>query len=102
MDCRCGSSGSGRCAPPGWTQGFLRPGRGAQAATKPPLRHHFETLGLAEGAELAEVRKAYRRLALIYHPDKNPEDAETAGERFRCVNEAYDAIAAVLTAGAAG
>ena len=51
-------------------------------------RDYYEVLGLAKGAEDAEIKKAYRRLAKQYHPDMHPGDAE-AEAKFKEVNEAY-------------
>ncbi len=51
----------------------------------------YSTLGIPSDADAAEVRKAYRRLAMQHHPDKNPNDPE-AVERFRAVQAAYDVL----------
>lgn len=51
-------------------------------------RDYYEVLGLERDADVAEIKKAYRRLALRYHPDKNPGD-EQAEERFKEAAEAY-------------
>ncbi len=51
-------------------------------------RDYYEVLGVGRDADLATIKKAYRRLALQYHPDKNPGD-ETAEERFKEAAEAY-------------
>ena len=62
------------------------------------LSHHYAVLGLEDGAPLAEVKKAYRRLATEYHPDKVvskglPEDfARFAEQKFKEINEAYAVI----------
>ncbi|PLX71904.1 MAG: molecular chaperone DjlA [Desulfuromonas sp.] len=62
------------------------------------LSHHYAVLGLDEGADKVEVKKAYRRLVNEYHPDKViakglPEDFVRFAEgKFREVNEAYEAI----------
>ncbi len=48
----------------------------------------YAILGLAEGADLAEVKRAYRRLAFSLHPDLNPDIAD-APRRFQRLNEAY-------------
>ena len=51
-------------------------------------RDYYEVLGVERTAELNEIKKAYRKLALKYHPDKNPDDVE-AEERFKEAAEAY-------------
>jgi DnaJ like chaperone protein len=62
------------------------------------LSHHYAVLGLESGADLAEVKKAYRKLAAEYHPDKVvskglPEDfTRFAEQKFKEINEAYAAI----------
>jgi curved DNA-binding protein CbpA len=48
-------------------------------------------LGVREGAGLREIKRAYRRFALAYHPDRNPEDQRRAG-KFVAVAEAYDIL----------
>jgi len=57
-----------------------------------PTKQYYEILGLTDHASAEEIRKAYRKLALHYHPDRNRGDA-TAEERFKAISEAY----AVLT-----
>jgi len=57
-----------------------------------PTKEYYEILGLKENAAAEEIRKAYRKLALHYHPDRNRGDA-TDEERFKAISEAY----AVLT-----
>ncbi|MDE2149028.1 MAG: molecular chaperone DnaJ [Gammaproteobacteria bacterium] len=54
-------------------------------------RDHYEVLGVDRTAGEEELKKAYRRLAMKYHPDRNPED-HTAEERFKEVSEAYDVL----------
>ena len=51
-------------------------------------RDYYEVLGLKKGASEADIKKAFRKMALKYHPDKNPGD-KTAEEKFKEVNEAY-------------
>lgn len=58
------------------------------AATK---RDYYEILGLSKDATAGDLKKAYRKMALEYHPDKNPGDKE-AEERFKEVAEAYDVL----------
>lgn len=51
-------------------------------------RDYYEVLGLKKGAATDEIKKAYRKLAVKYHPDKNPGD-KGAEDRFKEINEAY-------------
>src|SRR5881392_3633530 len=51
----------------------------------------YDTLGVKKGASAEEIKKAYRKLAAQYHPDKNPGDA-SAEERFKEVQNAYDTL----------
>lgn len=50
-----------------------------------PTRNYYEVLGLSSTATKEEIRQAYRRLALKYHPDKNPENPIEAEEMFKLV-----------------
>jgi molecular chaperone DnaJ len=51
----------------------------------------YDTLGVKKGAPADEIKKAYRKLAAQYHPDKNPGDS-SAEERFKEVQNAYDVL----------
>jgi len=51
----------------------------------------YQTLGVSQNATKDEIKKAHRKLALKYHPDKNPDD-EVAREKFKRVQEAYDVL----------
>jgi hypothetical protein len=55
------------------------------------VRNYYTVLGISSQANAAEIKKAYHRLALKFHPDKNPGDAE-APERFKEVLEAYQVL----------
>ncbi len=52
---------------------------------------YYETLGVARNASDAEIKKAYRRMAMKYHPDRNPGDA-SAEEHFKAAKEAYEVL----------
>src|SRR5882724_5431406 len=58
------------------------------AATK---RDYYEVLGVAREAAADDIKKAYRQLALKYHPDRNPGDEE-APKRFKEAAEAYEVL----------
>ncbi|HLI10141.1 MAG TPA: molecular chaperone DnaJ [Alphaproteobacteria bacterium] len=52
---------------------------------------YYETLGVARGAGPEDIKKAYRKLAMQYHPDRNPGD-KAAEHKFKEINEAYDVL----------
>lgn len=54
-------------------------------------RDYYEILGVARGADQDTIKKSYRRLAMQYHPDKNPGDKE-AEEKFKQAAEAYEVL----------
>ncbi len=54
-------------------------------------RDYYEVLGIQKGADKEEIKKAYRKLAVKYHPDRNPGDKE-AEEKFKEATEAYEIL----------
>lgn len=65
---------------------IIRPGK--PMTTK---RDYYEILGVAKTADAAEIKKAYRRLAMKYHPDRNPDDKD-AEAKFKEGKEAYEVL----------
>ena len=54
-------------------------------------RDYYDVLGVGKSADATEIKKAYRKLAMKYHPDKNQGDKE-AEEKFKEINEAYEVL----------
>lgn len=55
------------------------------------MKDYYAILGVSRDADLETIKRAYRKLALKYHPDKNPGD-KAAEERFKEINEAYEVL----------
>ncbi len=55
------------------------------------MRDYYEILGVSRTATYEEIKKAYRKLAIQYHPDKNPGNKE-AEEKFKEINQAYEIL----------
>ena len=56
---------------------------------RPSRRDPYEVLGVARDADEASLKKAYRKLAVRHHPDKNPGNTEEAERRFKEIAESY-------------
>jgi len=54
-------------------------------------RDYYEVLGVQKGAEAKDIKKAYRKVAMQYHPDRNPGDKQ-AEEKFKEAAEAYEVL----------
>ncbi len=57
----------------------------------PPFKDYYQILGVGRNATAEEIKKAYRQLALKYHPDRNPGD-KAAEEKFKEASEAYEVL----------
>lgn len=58
------------------------------------MKNHYDILGIAEDANLDEIKKAYRKLSMKFHPDKNENDAYFS-DLFKRITEAYETLADV-------
>lgn len=56
-------------------------------------RDYYEVLGVSRSAGEQELKSAYRKLAMQYHPDRNPSDSQAAEEKFKEISEAYGVLA---------
>ena len=54
-------------------------------------KNYYDILGISKNASQDEIKKAYRKLAMQYHPDKNPGD-KAAEEKFKQISEAYEIL----------
>src|SRR4249919_2556550 len=54
-------------------------------------RDYYEVLGVNKGASADEIKKSYRKIAMQFHPDRNPGD-KAAEEKFKEAAEAYDVL----------
>ncbi|ORX44379.1 DnaJ-domain-containing protein [Piromyces finnis] len=57
-----------------------------------PSKKYYEILGISENATQVEIKKAYRKEALKWHPDKNQHRIEEANEKFKLIAEAYEIL----------
>ena len=56
------------------------------------FKDYYQILNVSQDASAQDIKKAFRRLALQYHPDRNPENVREAGEKFKKINEAYEVL----------
>ncbi|EGI63256.1 DnaJ-like protein subfamily B member 6 [Acromyrmex echinatior] len=53
---------------------------------------YYKVLEVQRTSSSADIKKAYRKLALKWHPDKNPDNLEEANKRFKEISEAYEVL----------
>ena len=56
------------------------------------MKNYYEILGIDQGASREEIKKAFRRMASLYHPDHNPQNPGDAEEKFKQINQAYEVL----------
>ena len=56
------------------------------------MNQYYQILGLNEGASEDDMKKAYKKLALQYHPDRNKDNPEEAAEKFKEISNAYQML----------
>jgi len=54
------------------------------------MTNHYDILGVPKEADATEIKKAYRKLSLQYHPDRNPDPEAT--EKYKAINEAHEIL----------
>ena len=55
------------------------------------MENYYKILGVSEDADAKEIKAKYRKLAMKYHPDRNPDDKK-AEEMFKAISEAYEIL----------
>ena len=55
-------------------------------------KDYYEILGVSKNATEQQIKKSYRKLAMQYHPDRNPRNEKWANEKFKEVNEAFSVV----------
>ena len=56
------------------------------------FKDYYQTLGVTKEASPEEIKRAFRKLAIQYHPDKAKGDKQQAEEKFKEINEAYEVL----------
>ena len=57
-----------------------------------PINNYYELLGITRNATPEDIKRAFRKLAMQYHPDRNPSREKWANEKFKQINEACEVL----------
>src|SRR5690606_13244556 len=86
-----GSLNGGHAFPAGFPRDSARTAQSGRLTKANMKADYYETLGVQKGADEKELKSAFRKLAMKYHPDRNPGDAECEA-KFKEINEAYECL----------
>ena len=56
------------------------------------MKNYYQILGIDRAADQEEIKRAFRRMASLYHPDHNPQAPKEAEEKFKEINQAYEVL----------
>ncbi len=56
------------------------------------MKNYYQVLDIDKGSSQEEIKKAFRRMASLYHPDHNPQNLGEAEEKFKEINQAYEVL----------
>ena len=56
------------------------------------MKNHYQVLGIDKGAGQEEIKRAFRKMPSLYHPDHNPQNPKEAEEKFKEINQAYEVL----------
>ena len=56
------------------------------------MKNHYQVLGIDKGAGQEEIKRAFRKMPSLYHPDHNPQAPKEAEEKFKQINHAYEVL----------
>jgi DnaJ-class molecular chaperone len=56
------------------------------------MKNYYQILGIDRAADQEQIKRAFRRMASLYHPDHNPQETKKAEEKFKEINQAYEVL----------
>ncbi|EER08185.1 conserved hypothetical protein [Perkinsus marinus ATCC 50983] len=81
-----------RVAGPSLLSRRISPLLGRAFATQSGPKDYYDVLGVSRSASQDDIKKAYRKLAMKWHPDRNPDNRNAAEEKFKDIGEAYQTL----------